>query len=237
MILHNNLSFAIYFGDSEDCCVKPFYKDSIKSFSDLQKKLNLEKLVFLKQTHSSDGLCINDDIAKTQGTLSIFEKMGDYIITNQRNIGIGVVTADCLPLILYDPVKHISAVIHAGWKGAIDNIAIKAFNLMQEKFDCKITDIFCYLGPCAKVCCYKVSEDFKANLEFTNFSEEVFLKKGEDVFFDLVRFVKLQLLDLGIKCERIKEEYNACTICNHKFYSYRRQGVLAGRQATIIVLK
>ena len=74
------------------------------------------------------------------------------------------------------------------------------------------------------------------NLENFTVSDQVLIKRNERCFFDLPKFVKLQLLELGIKVDNIHQNYNDCTICNQRFHSYRRSGQDAGRQATIISL-
>ncbi|MBD3231445.1 hypothetical protein GF322_02165 [Candidatus Dependentiae bacterium] len=236
MFIHNNLSFSIYFGDKKDCCVKSFNEISVESFEKIRKVLGIDQLIFLNQTHSIDGVCINSFHEK-KDQLILFKNSGDYIITNQRRIGVGVVTADCMPVLFYDPVKHISAIVHVGWRGSVNGIIYKVLNQMQEEFNCKKRDVVSYLGPCAKVCCYTIQADFLSYLEDSNFFDQIVFKKGEVLFFDLVRFVKLQLIDSGISADKIKEEYNICTICDENFFSYRRQGLLAGRQPTIIVLR
>lgn len=236
MVLHNDSAFTIYFGDSQDHCVKSNYTEiSIQEFEKIKKNLNLENLIFLKQVHGTDGAIFTNKSQLNQN-LTIFPQNGDFLITNLKNVGIGVLTADCLPVVFYDSEKKLAAVVHAGWRGAVANINEKVIKNMQEKFETNIENFKIFFGPCAKSCCYQVQEEFAQNPEILKYSKDVILKKNNSLFFDLPKFVKLQLLNLGIKEKQIDTSYNLCTICNSNFHSYRRGKESSGRQATIISL-
>ena len=236
MILHNEPSYLIYFGDKKGCCVESYPKFPIKCFEELRLPLHLEKIAFLKQVHSCNGICI-DKLDQLESSLNFLEQNGDFIITNVRNIGIGVLTADCLPLIFYDPVHHAVAVVHAGWRGAVANIVEKVINKMEECFNSKASNLITYFGSCAKVCCYQVQQNFLENLEKYSFVKDVVFNRDEQTFFNLPTFVEMQLLNLGVKEASIHKNYNDCTICNTQFHSYRRDNATALRQATIVALK
>jgi polyphenol oxidase len=237
MVLHNDPAFTIYFGDSQDHCVKSNYtKIFIEEFKKFKKNLNLKNLIFLKQVHGTDGEIFTDK-AQLNQDLIIFPQPGDFLITNLKNVGIGVLTADCLPVVFYDTERKVAAVAHAGWRGAVAQINLKVIQLMQEKFGTKIENIKIFFGPCAKSCCYQVQEEFLENPEILKYSKDVISKKNNPLFFDLPKLANLQLLNLGIKEKQIETSYNLCTICNHTFHSYRRDKERSGRQATIISLK
>lgn len=236
MVLHDDHSFKIYFGDSKDDCVK---KDGTFNRSYYQKKLDelkLNNLIFLKQVHENNGICLVSN-KKLDQNLYLFEKTGDFIITNYRNVGIGVITADCLPVIFYDPVNHVSAIAHVGWRGAILNIVKVVLSNMHQVFNTDLSKVSVYFGSSARVCCYQVGKNFLKNLEKTSFMDEVILYKEDSIYFDLPRLVMFQLIDLGIKKNEIHTDYNTCTICDLRFHSYRRSAKDAGRQATIVALK
>jgi polyphenol oxidase len=237
MILHNDSSFLIYFGDARDGCVKSSGdNDSYsQSFLKYQENLNLKYLIFLKQQHGVDGIII-DNISDLKSNLSLFEHLGDFIVTNQRHIGIGVVTADCLPVVFYDPVHHVVSAVHAGWRGSVGDIIKKTCQTMQAKFNSKFTDLVVYFGPSAKVCCYQIQKSFVSNLESFTFIERFIIDRQGDLFFNLPCFVEYQLLELGLKPQNIHKEYNSCTICDKRFHSYRRDNTLC-RQVTGVALK
>lgn len=239
MILHNDPSFKMYFGDLKDDCVKSDKTHNIDYFVDKKNKLNLDGLIFLKQTHSNSGISVDANYLSNNiinNNLILFKNQGDFLVTNIRNIGIGVLTADCLPIAFYDSVNHAIGVAHAGWRGTVDNIAYNTIKKMQESFGSKIGDITAYLGACAKVCCYQVQPDFLKNLENAHFWQDTILKKDNLLYFDLPRFVYLQLIDIGLKPKNICLNYNNCTICDQNFHSFRKKGQDSGRQPTIISL-
>ncbi|MCF7799681.1 peptidoglycan editing factor PgeF [Candidatus Babeliales bacterium] len=247
MVLHNASSYLVCFGDKNDCCVKSYInpdknksKISGKLFDEVRKSFlnfaQINKIVFLKQVHGANGLCITD-LSQIPKEKNIFDFEGDFIITNLHNIAIGVLTADCLPIVLYDKIKNIAAIVHAGWKGLVANIIGKVFEKLQKNFDSNPTDILVFWGPCAGSCCYEVNKDFFKNLEKFYFFEKTVVKKQEKMFFNLICFAKLQLLDLGVATKNMNFKYNNCTICDNRFFSYRLAGPIAGRQATVIVLK
>jgi YfiH family protein len=237
MILHNEPSFLIYFGDKGDRCVKTTKNYSFTAFKNIQQAIpNMEKLVFLKQEHGVEGISLKD-FSSIPTEITLFKHKGDFIVTNLRQVGIGILTADCLPLIFYDPVKHVVSVVHVGWQGSVHGIVQVVVNKMKHDFGTSPTDLIAYLGPCAKVCCYVVEDDFLENLEDSEFTEQVIFKRDNKTFFNLPRFIKLQLLDLGVKQENIRKQYNSCTICDERFHSYRRDKKTKYRQATVVVLK
>ncbi len=236
MILHNEPSFLIYFGDAKDRCVKSENNFNPECFQKLQERLNLEKLVFLKQMHGIDGLTITDPI-QIKFSLNLFDKQGDFIITNLRKVGIGILTADCLPLVFYDPVHHAVGIAHVGWKGLIAGIIPKVAQKMQNEFKTNPTNLDVFLGPCAKACCYQVDENFLHNLENSTFAEQVTFRRNDKIFFNIPRFAKLQLIEMRINPENINKNYRNCTICDTRFHSVRREGEKTGRQITIVGLK
>jgi polyphenol oxidase len=229
--------FKIYFGNSQDTISKPIdcvssSKPLIahKKFAPIAKQLSVDHLAFLNQTHSNQGSIITNSIPA-------FDSDGDFLIVSQPTIGIGVMTADCLPIVIYDPKNHVAATVHAGWPGSIGQIAVITLAKMRAEFGSKIEDIAIYFGPSAKRCCYQVSQDFAAKVAPFSYGSQCLITRDGQLYFDLPLFNILQLQELGIKESAIFREYNFCTICDHRFYSYRRQGESAGRQMSIVCLK
>ncbi|MBD3272755.1 peptidoglycan editing factor PgeF [Candidatus Dependentiae bacterium] len=236
MILHNDPSYKIYFGDSKDDCVKSDGQINKEYFEKKLQDLKLDNLIFLKQIHSNKGICI-DSPSLLNKKLILFEQEGDFIITNQRNVGIGILTADCLPVVFYDPVNHVVGVVHVGWKGAVTNIISNVIKKLKKCFNTDTSKIKIYFGPSARVCCYQISNEFIKNFDNCSFCEDIFLKKDGSLHLDLPKLVKNQLLDLGVPKGEINFDYNSCTICDLRFHSYRRSNQDPGRQATIVALK
>ena len=91
-------------------------------------------------------------------------KEGDAIITNVKNVIIGVFTADCVPVILVDEENKVIAAIHSGWRGTFESITLKTIKKMKEEFNTNEINIKAYIGPHIRKCCYEVSEELKVNL-------------------------------------------------------------------------
>ena len=143
----------------------------------------------------------------------------DAILTKIRGIALGVVTADCVPIILFDSNNHIIGCIHAGWKGAISGIienTIKKFRELSSK-----NKIFATVGPCIGEKSYEVSQNFykkfilkskKNSIYFTN-------KKNNKKLFNLRKYVNDKLLRLNVKVDNInKDTFRG----KSNFFSYRR---------------
>ena len=241
MLIKHDKALFIYFGNADDQLYPPYYLNlpnepilSLKSFNKLKEMLHAHQLFFLHQTHSVDGVIIDKGIADT---LIAFKQDGDYLITNLSHVAIGVMTADCLPLIIFDRVHKVVAVVHAGWRGTAQGIAIKALEQMAEFYNTASTDCDIFFGPCAKVCCYEVTADFKQNLAgYEHHFEQLLISRNNSLYFDLPRLNQIQLEAAGVKTEFLFWQNNLCTICDTKFFSYRRQKEDAGRQMTVVTL-
>ena len=242
MLIHTNPHFSIYFGDASDKLMPPYYLNlpdkfllELEPFNGLKAKLGLKNLMFLHQTHSDQGFVVTQDFLAANRPFKID---GDYLITDIQHAGIGVMTADCLPILFYDRRNNVIAAIHAGWRGSVLGVAVKAMERMRETYGTQPEDISVFFGPSALVCCYEVSRGFESHLEGFSWvdKQQVFIERNNKLFFDVPRFNQLQLEAAGIKNEAIFTEYNLCTMCNTSFYSHRRDGEAAGRQMTVICL-
>ena len=241
MLVHSNPLFRIYFGDVKDQLFPKDYLNlpaetdllEIEPYQKLKKLLGIEQLFFLRQMHNSEGITLTEDNAKT---LEPFRHEGDYLVTNLKKVGLGVMTGDCLPIVFHDTRNNVVAITHAGWQGSVNRVAIKTVETMQQQFKTDLEHLRIFFGPSAKPCCYKVEEDFLSHLESFSFGQEVVQKHGDYLFFDLPGFNRLQLEGIGIKKEAFRLDYNICTICDETFHSYRRDGKKAGRQMTVVSL-
>ena len=142
----------------------------------------------VNQIHSNKFVFINKNFKFNKKKIK-----ADAIITDQKKLPIAVLTADCVPILLYDNKKNIIAAIHAGWKGAFKGIVKKVLNFMLRN-GCKSKNIITAIGPCIKQNSYNVGSDFKKRFIKKDKKNKVFFKiKKNKVFFDLTRFVKYQL--------------------------------------------
>jgi YfiH family protein len=151
-------------------------------------------------------------------------------------IAVGV--ADCVPLLLLDPVKRVAAVLHAGWKGSAANIAAKGVESLVKLFGSDRSRILAAIGPAIGPCCYEVDkivcDAFSASgVDWAEAASETGAGKWQ---LDLAGVNRLQLLDSGLSSENI-ESADKCVSCdNDRFFSYRRDEGETGRQAGFIML-
>lgn len=236
MICTTNDRITMYFGDAKDP-FKPGEKlEFLEAFSSIQQRMRAKSLTFLEQTHSSIGHCIRGEKG-----LGVGELEGDFLCTNIPGAAIGITTADCLPVIIYDPVKHACSAIHSGWRGSFAGIGLRALHMMSEQFGTQAKDVEIYFGPSALLCCYEVGQDFYEKLQqdlgLAQYANQVVGRRNGKLFFDNVRLNILMFVQAGVLTHNMHTDFSACTICNHSYHSYRRSGELAGRQATVVVLR
>ncbi len=170
--------------------------DVLKNISIVQKKIksNSNKLTLLNQTHSNKFYYINK---KSKIYKNRFN--GDALITNKINTPIGILTADCAPILMFDPKKKMIAAIHVGWRGAHKDIVKKVIKFMIQK-GCDAKNITSVIGPCISLKNYEVKQDFIKKFTKKDKNASIFFKKMKNKnFFSLNKYIYYQLKTLGIK--------------------------------------
>tara|TARA_B100001939_G_scaffold94441_1_gene80993 strand:+ start:1198 stop:1956 length:759 start_codon:yes stop_codon:yes gene_type:complete len=155
----------------------------------VKSKINKDckNIILLNQIHSNKLIFINKNYKKKR------KFKADAIITNQKKLPIGILTADCVPILICDKKKNIIAAIHAGWKGAYKNILTRVIKFMLKK-DCHIKDIHVAIGPCISQKNYNVKEDFfKKFIKKDKKNTKFFKKRKNLLYFDLPGYIKSQL--------------------------------------------
>ena len=187
-----------------------------KNLQIVKKKIDrsAKNIFLLQQVHSNKFIFIDDKYRlKTK-------PKADAIITNQKNLPIAVLTADCVPILICDDKKNIIAAIHAGWKGAYKDIIKKVIKFMIKK-NCMLKNITAAIGPCIAVKNYEVKQDFKKKFLKKNKKNEIFFKKTkEKYYFNLNKYIYSQLKNLGVMNIDIinKDTFNK----KNNFFSARR---------------
>ena len=167
-------------------------KNTVKKNLRIVKKRickNIKKNIFLPhQIHSNKFVYIDKKFKVTNERIK-----ADAVITDQEKTPIAVLTADCVPILLYDKKRNMIAVIHAGWKGAFKGIIKKVVDFMVIK-GCRNKNIIASIGPCISQKSYNVKEDFKKKFIKKDKKNKIFFKKKKDIiYFDLPNYVKLLL--------------------------------------------
>lgn len=161
----------------------------------------------------------------------------DALVTDVENICLMVMTADCVPVLLFDPIRKVVAAIHAGWRGTIGGIVERTVRLMCEHYGCMAADILAGIGPCIGACCFEVGEEVAAAFE-PHYKEVIYTGKQPGKYqIDLGQANRTQLLNAGLNAGHV-ELAGLCTVCHpREFSSYRYDGEAAGRFGTGIMLR
>jgi len=213
----NGFSKGLY--ESLNCGLgsKDIKENVIKNLEIVGSKIGCKRdfLITLNQKHSNEVLhFLNEKSVKNK-------LPGDAIVTQVKNVGIGILTADCASILLYNPKKKIIGCIHSGWKGALNGI-IKNTVLKFKELDSKNEDLIVAVGPCLKKENYEVKNDmFEKFISKDKKNEDFFEKKDNDSYlFDLRAFINREIRYLNIKNIENIEMDTYSDIKN--FYSYRR---------------
>jgi len=194
---------------------------------DIDKK----QLVSPKQTHSKN-------IGVVTSTTDIFPNT-DALITNIPGICIFVRTADCVPILLYDPVQKAVAAIHSGWKSTLQEISKHTIDRMQKEYETQPKNLIAGIGPSIGHDVYEVGpeviDQFQKQFHLNHAITPI--KHSTKGLLNLWEINHQILIDSGVPLEQI-EVAGMCTYSNPDlFYSARRDGVNSGRLATGIMLK
>lgn len=147
---------------------------------------------------------------------------------------LAVKTADCVPLLLYDPRRRAVAAVHAGWRGTAQEIAREAVRFLAGRFGSRPEDLLAALGPAIGGCCYEVGPEVAARFQDW-FPERNDLERRTKV--DLREALRRQLVAAGVQPARI-DVAEHCTCCGgRRFHSWRRDGTEAGRMISVIGLR
>jgi len=192
------------------------------------------KFIVAHQIHSSNIEIIKE--LKTQGweSQSSVVKDCDALITDKKGVMLTILTADCVPVLLFDPIQKVVGAVHAGWRGTAEDIVFKTVLKMQESFGSNPKDIIVGVAPSIGACCYEVGEDVAKHF-FDH--RDSFTQKGDKFMLDLPYLNKIQLLKAGLIEENI-EMSGICTTCEvDDYFSYRKEQGCSGRFMSMIGLK
>ncbi|RLC31311.1 MAG: peptidoglycan editing factor PgeF [Deltaproteobacteria bacterium] len=211
-----NVSFTV--GDHTDRV-----KENIRR---IQSLFSAGEVICVKQLHG-DGIFVPDENMTTQ---SGRRPSADAMITAVSGFALLVKQADCQGVIIYDPRNHVVANVHCGWKGNVRNILGRVVERMKEQFGCNTSDLIAAIGPSLGPCC----AEFVSHREIFPKEFRQFMVRNNH--FDLWDLSRHQLVQAGLRAEKI-EIAGICTRCRTDlFYSYRGEGV-TGRFGTIAMLR
>ena len=219
---YNSLNLAFHVADRAE--------DVERNHQLLAQELKYDKnsLIHMKQIHSSIVHIVTDDDNFTN------PQSCDALITNKRNIPLMVMVADCSPILFYDSVNDVIAVAHAGREGTFKNIVKNVIDSMIHNFNSNTKNINVAIGASIKECCYEVGSEIFDEAKELNL-DYALEKKRDSYYLDVSKILESQLLECGVKKEKI-EISKECSCClNNKYFSYRADGV-TGRFCGLLVL-
>ena len=190
-------------------------KENIKKNLDyVAKKMNVErdKLILMHQTHSNKVI----EIKKNNYKKKI---IADAMITKMKGFALGVVTADCVPIILYDTKNEIVGCIHAGWKGAF--LGIIKNTISKIKKISSGNKFYACIGPCIGKKSYEVDKNFYKMFLAKSRNNKIYFsnKNKTKKLFNLRKFVTNKLIKANINIDQINRDTFAE---KGNFFSYRR---------------
>ena len=201
-----------------------------------------EQVVTIRQVHGTRAVQVDESILGGSA-LAPESAIGeaDALFTNQKQVGMLLGFADCVPVLLFDPIHRALAVVHAGWRGTVALIAQKTLLMMQSAFGSAPERCFAAIGPSIGPCCYEVDapviEAFKQ--AFPRETSYILLpgNDADHAKLDLWRANSAQLLAIGVKEKHIFTSH-VCTAHHHQvFHSYRAELGAAGRMGLLAWLK
>jgi hypothetical protein len=193
--------------------------------------IDYRTLICAKQVHGKTVTYVTQ-ANKGSGALDYDSSIRDTdgFLTDQKNVPIAILTADCLSVFIYDPSKPAIGILHAGWRSTEKNICAEAIRLMQEKFGSRPDRILVGFGPSIRSCCCKMENDFKSNFPFG------LINRDGSLYLDIALINRRQLVGCGVREGNIFDP-ELCTFSENKdFFSFRKEADEAGRMISVIML-
>ncbi|MBO4405206.1 MAG: peptidoglycan editing factor PgeF [Alphaproteobacteria bacterium] len=196
-----------------------------KNLEFVRKSVGAKKLITLNQIHSAKCVIVDEN--------SESDQEADALVTQSEGVALGILTADCVPVLLADPVKKIVGAAHAGWKGAKSGVIENTIEKMVS-LGSSCENMISVIGPCVHVESYEVGKDF-----LDNFPPKYFSKICDKYHFDVVKFCCDRLREKGISKISVNE---IDTFKNHeKYFSFRyakkNSDGICGRNISVICIK
>ena len=197
--------------------------------------INSDELYLVKQVHG-DRVFVLDDPKKTVDQVELEE--ADALVTQMMEKPIAVLTADCVPVILYDPERHVAGVIHAGRKGTQKRIVSRTISILSMTYGSRPQDVAMAFGPAIGGCCYEVEEACVAPFreQFSEWETFVTANARNRYMLDLLKANEADAIKAGILKKNIHRS-SECTCCNtDRWFSYRGEGT-TGRILSLALLR
>ncbi|MBI3990461.1 MAG: peptidoglycan editing factor PgeF [candidate division NC10 bacterium] len=233
--LYHSLNLSVSVGDDPEA-VK---ENRRRFFSALG--VDPSRVVRVRQVHGDGVLVVGEELVRRKGFPPILLDEGtgyDALTTNQPRLALTITTADCLPILLFDPRKRAIGAVHAGWRSTVKRIAERAVKAMATTYGTAPSDLLAILGPGIGGCCYEVDEAVIQPLSQALSSWQAYVVEKEDGRFllDLAGVNQMVFQEAGVLPEHLFLT-RLCTACRPDlFYSYRAEKPKTGRMLNLIML-
>lgn len=192
-----------------------------------QTGIALNRMYLPVQRHTDTIQVLDDDMNRI---------IADGVITSRKGILIGVLVADCVPVLLYDGRRKVIGAVHAGWRGTASGILKNAVHTMQERFQSCSEDISVAIGPSIGRCSYEVGEEVIEAVQSATGEGDYYSRLNGKYYLDIAAANRIQAMQTGALSENIWQS-GECTFCNpDRFYSYRYAGECSGRQGGFVIM-
>ncbi len=182
----------------------------------LCQMLNIDdsRLIMPHQVHSDKVRIIDDRLVN----MPSFEKKNalegyDAVVTSMRGVCIGVSTADCIPVLLYDEKTKSAAAIHSGWRGTVMRISAKTIRVMEQEYGTQPSDLKAVIGPGISLKNFEIGDEVYEAFAEAGFDMQTIAMRYDKWHIDLWECNRQILLDCGVKAENIHIE-RICTYDN-----------------------
>ena len=197
-----------------------------------------ESLTSPEQVHGPDVLPLEPgDVGRGRDGRHTAVQFVDGLITDMPNVPLIILSADCPLVLVYDPDRPAVGAVHASWRGTVAQAAENLVRQMVRSYGSDPSRMKAAISPSAGPCCYEVGPHVRrvARTKLAD-ADDCFVERDGRVFFDLWTANRNQLIAAGIRPDAI-ETAALCSICDHRFWSHRRDGTDAGRTALFLGLR
>ena len=201
--------------------------------------LDFDRLTSTRQVHGSEVFLVDSEAAGTgRGLRDGNEPAADALMTDLPGVPLLALSADCPLVLVYDPARPAVGLAHASWKGTVSGIAARLVAAMRDRLGCDPSAMVAAIAPSAGPCCYEVGPEVATAAAASRPDARQHFIDGPNgrPHFDLWSANVTQLTDAGLarECVTVAE---ICTICDRRFFSYRREGSGTGRFALIAAIR
>lgn len=183
-------------------------------------EIDVSDLHFARQVHGNDVLVVDG----RSSAPSLRDSVGDAdaLVTATAGIVLGVLAADCVPVLLFDPVRHVVGVAHAGWRGTVAKVAARTVATMQDRFGCRPADLLVTIGPSIGPSSYEVGGQviLDAEAAFVE-APHVVIRTGDRTVFDLWEANRVALIGAGVDSDHIDVAGIDTYTNTDQFFSHR----------------